>query len=132
MRAGGTSGAGQEGQWGYGIHAPVIAEIAFRIGLAAELFDRVEAVYAAVDRGNVPIAIVPDGGRGRALRWRWRTPQGKLATVINAEHSVVVRGYDSQTVWVNDPKGKVWTYPATASSGPLLSCAAAWRSGRPA
>ena len=101
----------RRGQWGYGIHAPVIAEMAFRIGLAAELFDRVEAVYAAVDRGNAPIVIVPDGGRDRAIRWRWRTPQGKLATVINAEHSVVVRGYDSQTVWVNDPKGRVWAYP---------------------
>ena len=98
-------------QWGYGIHAPVIAEIALRIGIEAELFDQVEAVYAAVDRGNVPIVIVPDGGRDWVPRWRWHTPEGKPVTVMNAEHSVVVRGYGGQTVWVNDPKGRVWTYP---------------------
>ncbi len=98
-------------QWGYGVHAPVLAEMAVRIGLLAELFDQVEAVYAAVNRGNVPIVIVPDGGRDRAVRWSWRTPQDRPVAVINAEHSVVVRGYDGDTVWVNDPKGKVWTYP---------------------
>ena len=99
------------GQWGYGIHAPVIADLAVRIGLAAEVFDRVEAVYDAVDADCVPIVIVPDGGRDRAVRWQWHTPRGKPVTVINAEHSVVVRGYSEQTVWVHDPKGKVWSYP---------------------
>jgi|GEM_PF-2530978 len=98
-------------QWGYGVHAPAIADIAVRIGLAAELFDRVEAVYAAVDLGHVPIVIVPDGGRDRVVKWHWHTPQGKPVTVLNAEHSVVVRGYDDQMVWVNDPRGKVRTYP---------------------
>ena len=98
------------GQWGYGIHAPAIANLAVRIGLAAELFDRVEAVYDAVDAGHVPIVIVPDGGRDWAIRWQWHTPRGNPVTVMNAEHSVVVRGYSDRTVWVNDPKGKVWSY----------------------
>ena len=31
------------GLWGYGLHAPVVAEMATRMGLTAELFDRVEA-----------------------------------------------------------------------------------------
>lgn len=96
--------------WGYGIHAPVIADLAVRIGLAAELFDRVEAVYEAIDADCVPIVIVPDGGRDQAVRWQWHTPQGNPVAVMNAEHSVVVRGYNDQTVWVNDPKGKVWSY----------------------
>lgn len=99
------------GQWGYGLHAPVIADLAVRMGLAAELFDRVEAVYAALDLGHVPIVIVPDAGRDQAVKWQWYTPQGKSVTVMNAEHAVVVKGYDSQRVWVNDPKGKVWSYP---------------------
>lgn len=99
------------GQWGYGLHAPAIADVAVRMGLAAELFDRVEAVYAALDLGYVPIVIVPDGGRVQVVVWQWLTPRDKPVTVMNAEHSVVVRGYDSHTVWVNDPKGKVWTYP---------------------
>jgi uncharacterized protein YvpB len=99
------------GQWGYGLHAPAIADLAVRIGLTVELFDRVDAVYAALDLGHVPIVIVPDGGRDQAVKWQWYTPQGKPVDVMNAEHSLVVRGYDGQTVWVNDPKGKVWTYP---------------------
>jgi len=98
------------GQWGYGIHAPAIANLAVRIGLAVELFDRVEAVYDAVDADYVPIVIVPDGGRDKAVRWQWHTPRGEPVTVMNAEHSVVVRGYNDQTVWVNDLKGKVWSY----------------------
>ena len=101
----------RRGQWGYGIHAPVLADMAVRIGLLAELFDQVEAVYAAINRGNVPIVIVPDGGRDQTVKWSWRTPQDRPVAVINAEHSVAVRGYDAQTVWVNDPKGKVWSYP---------------------
>ncbi len=100
----------ERGQWGYGIHAPTIAEVAVRIGLAAELFDEPAAVYAAIDRRRVPIVIVPDGGRDQVPVWKWTTPQGKLVTVMNAEHSVVVRGYDGQTVWVHDPKGKVGSY----------------------
>jgi uncharacterized protein YvpB len=101
----------ERGLWGYGIHAPAIAGLAARIGLPAELMDRVEAVYAAIDRGHVPIVIVPDGGRDQAITWQWTTPQGQPVTVMNAEHSVVVRGYDDQTVWVHDPKGKVGSYP---------------------
>ena len=100
----------RSGQWGYGIHAPAIANLAVRIGLAAEFFDRVEAVYDAIDDDHVPIVIVPDGGRDQAVRWQWHTPRGKPVDVINAEHSVVVKGYNDQTVWVNDPKGKVWSY----------------------
>lgn len=101
----------ERGQWGYGVHAPVIAEVAVRIGLAAEVFDRPSAVYTAIDRRRVPIVIVPDGGREDAVLWSWYTPQGHRVDVMNAEHSVVVRGYDSKTVWVHDPKGKVWSYP---------------------
>jgi hypothetical protein len=97
--------------WGYGLHAPAIADVAVHIGLAAELFDQVEAAYAAIDLGRVPIVIVPDGGRVQVVRWQWHTPQGEPVTVLNAEHSIVVRGYADQTVWVNDPKGKVWSYP---------------------
>lgn len=98
------------GQWGYGIHAPAIANLAVRIGLAADLFDRVWAVYDAVDDDHVPIVIVPDGGRDQAVRWQWHTPRGRPVAVMNAEHAVVVRGYNDQTVWVNDPKGKVGSY----------------------
>lgn len=101
----------RKGRWGYGVHAPVIAEVATRLGLAAEVFDAVEAVYEAVDAGHVPIVIVPSGGREQAVKWEWHTPQGQAVTVMNAEHAVVVRGYDEQTVWVNDPEGKVRTYP---------------------
>ncbi|MBN1656803.1 MAG: C39 family peptidase [Anaerolineae bacterium] len=101
----------KRGQWGYGLHAPVIADLATRMGLAAELFDQVEAVYAGLDRGHVPIVIVPDAGRDQAIKWQWHSPQGTPVTVMNAEHAVTVRGYDSQRVWVNDPKGKVWSYP---------------------
>lgn len=101
----------KRGLWGYGLHAPAIANLAVRIGLKADLFDRVDAVYAALDRGHVPIVIVPDGGRDEAIKWLWYTPQDEPVTVMNAEHAVVVRGYDDNRVWVNDPKGKVWTYP---------------------
>jgi uncharacterized protein YvpB len=125
-------------QWGYGIHAPAIADLAVRIGLMAELFDRVEAVYAALDLGHVPIVIVPDGGRDQVVRWQWYTPQDKPVTVINAEHSVVVRGYDSEVVWVNDPKGKVWTYPrdrferafALLNSGVAIGPERTWTFGK--
>ena len=101
----------RKGQWGYGLHAPGIADVAVRIGLAAELFDEVGAVYTSIDAGRVPIVIVPYGGRDQAVVWHWHTPRDEMVTVINAEHSVVVRGYDQHTVWVNDPEGKVHSYP---------------------
>jgi len=124
------------GQWGYGLHAPAIANLAVRLGLEAELFDQVEAVYAALDLGHVPIVIVPDGGRDQVVKWQWTSPGGDPVTVINAEHSVVIRGCDDQTVWVNDPKGKVWTYPrarferafALLGSGVAIGPERAWSS----
>jgi uncharacterized protein YvpB len=100
--------------WGYGVHAPVVATVAIAIDLQAELFDEVEQVYRAIERGWVPIVIVPDGGRTEAIRWSWHTPQGKAVQVMNAEHSVVVRGYDDQIVLVHDPKGKVFRYERPA------------------
>jgi uncharacterized protein YvpB len=96
--------------WGYGIHAPAIADLATRIGLHAELFDDVSYVYHSIDRGRVPIVIVPDGGRLVAESWVWYTPYGQRIRVTNREHSVVVKGYNAEQVWVNDPKGKISRY----------------------
>lgn len=100
--------------WGYGIHAPAIANLATRIGLQAEVFDDVSYVYYYIDRGRVPIVIVPDGGRPVAESWVWYTPDGHPVRVMNREHSVVVKGYNAEQVWVNDPKGKVARYDRDA------------------
>jgi uncharacterized protein YvpB len=96
--------------WGYGIHASAIATLATRIGLRAEVLDSVADVYDSIDRGRVPIVIVPDGGVAQAQLWMWYTPHGQVARVMNREHSVVVKGYSAEQVWVNDPKGKVARY----------------------
>ena len=96
--------------WGYGIHAPAIANLATQIGLRAELLHEVGDVYDSIDRGRVPIVIVPDGGREEAVSWVWYTPSGQAVRVMNREHTVVVKGYNAEQVWVNDPKGKVALY----------------------
>ncbi|HNS52733.1 MAG TPA: C39 family peptidase [Anaerolineae bacterium] len=96
--------------WGYGLHAPAIADMATRIGLSAEVLGGLGDVYESIDRGRVPIVIVPDGGRVEARRWAWYTPAGHAVRVINREHSVVVKGYSDGYVWVNDPKGQVARY----------------------
>jgi uncharacterized protein YvpB len=96
--------------WGYGIHAPAIANLATRIGLHAEVFDEVSHVYNSIDRAQAPIVIVPDGGVPVAESWVWYTPNGQPIRVSNREHSVVVKGYNAEQVWVNDPKGKVARY----------------------
>jgi uncharacterized protein YvpB len=96
--------------WGYGIHAPAIALLATRIGLRAELLHDPGDVYDSIDRGRVPIAIVPDGGKAEAESWMWYTPTGQPIRVMNREHSIVVKGYNAEQVWVNDPKGKIARY----------------------
>ncbi len=96
--------------WGYGIHAPAIAELATRIGFRAELLHAAGDVYDSIDRGRVPIVIVPDGGKVEAELWTWYTPTGRPVRVMNREHSVVVQGYGADQVWVNDPKGKMARY----------------------
>jgi len=96
--------------WGYGIHAPAIANLATRIGLRAEVLGWVGDVYDSIDQGRVPIVIVPDGGVAEAEQWLWYTPAGRPVRVMNREHSVVVKGYSAAQVWVNDPKGKVARY----------------------
>jgi hypothetical protein len=96
--------------WGYGIHAPAIANLATRIGLSAELLHDVSDVYDSIDRARVPIVIVPHAGRTEAELWVWYTPGGRPVRVMNGEHSVVVHGYSATQVWVNDPKGKVARY----------------------
>jgi uncharacterized protein YvpB len=67
-------------------------------------------VYDSIDRGRVPIVIVPDGGNVKAELWTWYTPTGQPVRVMNREHAVVVQGYSAEQVWVNDPKGKVARY----------------------
>ena len=96
--------------WGYGMHGPAIADLATRIGLRAEVLHGISDVYDSIDRGRVPIVIVPDGGEAEARLWMWHTPDGQAVPVINREHSVVVKGYSGDQVWVNDPKGKVARY----------------------
>jgi len=98
------------GGWGYGVYAPGIAEVATRIGLGAEVFDQVEHVYTSLDRGHVPVVIVPCSGRSTSRKWHWYSPQGDLVLAINSEHAIVVTGYSEQRVWVNDPLAKVSSY----------------------
>lgn len=96
--------------WGYGVYAPGIAEVATKIGLQAEVFDQVDQVYRTLDRGHVPVVIVPCSGRSTTRKWHWYSPQGDRIPAINAEHAIVVVGYNDQRVWVNDPLGKVSRY----------------------
>jgi hypothetical protein len=96
--------------WGYGVYAPGIAEVATEIGLEAEVFDRVDHVYTALDKGHVPIVIVPGGGRSTSRKWHWYSPQGDLVPAINSEHAIAVVGYNERNVWVNDPLKKVSRY----------------------
>jgi hypothetical protein len=100
----------RRGGWGYGIYAPGIAEVATKIGLQAEVFDRVEYVYAALDRRQVPIVIVPCSGRSTTRKWHWYSPQGDVVPAINSQHAIVVVGYNDRQVWVNDPLGRVTSY----------------------
>jgi hypothetical protein len=96
--------------WGYGIYGPGIAEVATKIGLRAEVFDQVDHVYTTLDRGHVPIVIVPCSGRSTTRKWSWYSPQGDVVPAINSEHAIVVVGYNDRRVWVNDPLGKVSSY----------------------
>jgi uncharacterized protein YvpB len=100
----------RRGAWGYGIHAPGIAEVTLHLGLQAEVFDEVGGVYAALDRGSVPIVIVPCRGRARSRQWTWYTPNGDPVSVIDSEHAIAVTGYNGQYVWVNDPLSQVSRY----------------------
>lgn len=96
--------------WGYGVYGPGIAEVATKIGLQAEVFDQVDHVYTALDRGQVPIVIVPCSGRSTTRKWNWFSPQGDVVPAINSQHAIVVVGYNDRQVWVNDPLGKVSSY----------------------
>jgi hypothetical protein len=96
--------------WGYGIYAPGIAEVATKIGLQAEVFDHVDHVYMALDRGHVPIVIVPCSGRSTTRKWHWYSPLGDVVPAINSQHAIVVVGYNDRRVWVNDPLAKVSSY----------------------
>jgi hypothetical protein len=98
------------GGWGYGVYAPGIAEVATKIGLRAEVFDHVSYVYKTLDRGRVPIVIVPCSGRSTTRKWHWYSPQGERVPAIDSEHAIVVVGYNDQKVWVNDPLGRVSSY----------------------
>jgi hypothetical protein len=100
----------RRGGWGYGIYGPGIAEVATKIGLQAEVFDQVDHVYTTLDRGNVPIVVVPCSGRSTTRKWHWYSPQGDVVPAINSEHAIVVVGYNDWRVWVNDPLGKVSSY----------------------
>jgi len=100
----------RRGLWGYGVYAPGIAEVAIKIGLEAEVFDQVDHVYAALDKGHVPIVIVPCRGRSTSRKWHWYSPQGDVVPAINSEHAVAVVGYNERNVWVNDPLKKVSRY----------------------
>jgi uncharacterized protein YvpB len=96
--------------WGYGVYGPGIAEVATKIGLQAEVFDEVDHVYTTLDRGQVPIVIVPCRGRSTTRRWHWVSPQGDVVPAINGQHAIVVVGYNDRRVWVNDPLGQVSVY----------------------
>ena len=100
----------RRGGWGYGIYGPGIAEVATKIGLQAEVFDQVDHVYTSLDRGHVPIVIVPCSGRSTTRKWHWYSPQGDLVPAINSQHAIVAVGYNDRRVWVNDPLGKVSSY----------------------
>jgi len=96
--------------WGYGIYSPGIAEVAIKIGLQAEVFDEVDHTYTTLDRGQVPVVIVPCRGRSTTRRWHWYSPQGDVVPAINSQHAIVVVGYNDRRVWVNDPLGQVSSY----------------------
>lgn len=96
--------------WGYGIYAPGIAEVATQIGLQAKVFDQVDYVYTALDRGQVPIVIVPCRGKSTTRKWKWFSPQGDVVAAINSQHAIAVTGYNDKRVWVNDPLGQVSSY----------------------
>jgi hypothetical protein len=96
--------------WGYGVYAPGIAEVATKIGLQAEVFDEVDHVYATLDKGLVPIVIVPCRGRSTTRKWHWYSPQGDLVPAINSQHAIAVVGYNDRRVWVNDPLAQVSSY----------------------
>jgi uncharacterized protein YvpB len=96
--------------WGYGIHALGIAEVATKIGLQAEVFDKVDYVYKILDGGDVAVVLVPCSGRSTTRKWCWYTAKGTAVSVIDGEHAIVVRGYNGQRVWVNDPLGRVSVY----------------------
>jgi len=96
--------------WGYGIYGPGIAEVATKIGLRAEVFDEIDGVYTALDRGQVPIVIVPCRGKSTTRKWQWYSPQGEVVPAINSQHAIVVTGYNDRRVWVNDPLGQVTAY----------------------
>lgn len=100
----------RRGSWGYGVHALGIAEVATRLGLAAEVFDTVENVFAALERGNPAVVIVPCRGKSTSRKWTWYTRRGDAVQVIDSEHAVTVRGFGEVQVLVNDPLGGVATY----------------------
>lgn len=103
-----------KGQWGYGVYATPIADVATRIGLWALVFDEVGQVYRALDRRHVPIVIVPWAGRTETTMWRWTTPRGDRVEVMNAQHAVAVIGYSADTVWVRDPDRQITQYARPA------------------
>jgi uncharacterized protein YvpB len=96
--------------WGYGIYGPGIAEVATKIGLQPEVFDEVEHVYKTLDRGQVPIVIVPCGGRSTTRKWHWYSPRSDVVPAIDSQHAIAVVGYNDQRVWVNDPLRQVSSY----------------------
>jgi len=96
--------------WGYGVYGPGIAEVATKIGLQAEVFDEVEHVYTALDRGQVPIVIVPCRGRSTTRKWHWYNPRGDVVPAIDSQHAIAVVGYNDRRVWVNDPLRQVSSY----------------------
>ncbi len=90
--------------WGYGVYIEPIAEVATKIGLAAQCLDELDSVYWHLDHGHPVIAIVPAGGKTETVVWTWHTKHGEQVPVMNREHAVVLNpGYDSDRIWVNDP-----------------------------
>ena len=100
----------RRGAWGYGVHAPGIAEVAARLGLEAQLFDSADQVFRALDRGHPVVVIVPCSGKSTARKWTWYTAKGVPVDVIDSEHAVTVRGYDERSVLVHDPLGAAASY----------------------
>jgi uncharacterized protein YvpB len=87
----------------YGVYAEPIRQILVQLGLEVEhLQDGTEEIRAAIRRGRVVIAWV-------TYNLQVETPQqvttsdGQVVTLVPYQHVVLVTGYNSSGLWVNDP-----------------------------
>lgn len=92
---------------GYGVYHGPVAKLAEKYlpGNIKDLTGQtIDAVYAMIDIGS-PIWVITNSTFGPLPESEftvWETNTGKVKITYN-EHSVVVVGYDEQTVYINDP-----------------------------